>query len=192
MGAPILIELSPEAKATMASFEQAPYKIPFAIARGMDKSLPIVAGNIQANRLTGIGPFPIEEHKLGEVTTHLRASVRWTEAKIEGETVTGSIGSNVRYAAVHEFGFEGDVEVKPFFRKNRKFAFVAKIERVSKKTGRSYKTAVRGPEGQSQVKQHTRHMRIPARAPFGYGIEDNTQLITDAMSAELLDTFRNL
>src|ERR1700736_5958023 len=133
MSAPILIELTPESKAVLASFEQASYKIPFAIARGMDKALPEVASNIQTQRLTGAGPFPVEEHMLGIRSGQLRQSVRWTPAKIEGEIVTGSLGSPVRYAAVHEFGFEGDVTVKPFFRKNRRRDQFAKVERVSKK-----------------------------------------------------------
>ena len=192
MGAPILIELTPEAKAVMASFEEAPYKIPLAIARGMDKALPLVASNIQAKRLTGAGPFQVEEHMLGVRSGQLRESVRFTQAAIEGDTVTGSIGSPVRYAAVHEFGFEGDVQVKPFFRKNRRADQTAKIERVSKRTGRKYRATVKTASGLSQVKGFTRHMRIPARAPFGYGVADNDQMITDAMSAEILETFRNL
>jgi phage gpG-like protein len=193
MSAPILdIEFTAEAQRVIAGFGEAQYKVPIAIARGMDRALPIVASNIQAQRLTGLGPFPVEEHMLGQVSGQLRQSVRWTEAKIHGEVVTSSIGSPVRYAAVHEFGFDGDVQVKPFFRKYRGRDQFARAERVSQKTGRPYRTKIKTASGVSQVKGHARHMKIPARAPFGFGIADSEQVIADAVSTEVLRSFKDL
>jgi hypothetical protein len=49
-----------------------------ALKRGIDKALPEVASKIQADRLTGQGPFPIEEHMLGVRSGQLRQSVRFT------------------------------------------------------------------------------------------------------------------
>jgi hypothetical protein len=192
MSAPILIDLTPEAKARIAAFEQAPDTIRFAIAKGMDKALPEVASNIQAQRLTGLGPFPVEEHKLGIRSGQLRESVRWTPSVIEGDSVTGSIGSQVRYAAVHEFGFDGDVQVKPFFRKYRGRDRFARVEHVSPTTGRKYRSTTKTASGVSGVGSHTRHMRIPGRAPFGYGVQDNVEMISTTVSEAVTATFRNL
>jgi phage gpG-like protein len=104
---------------------------------------------------------------------------------IEGDTVIASIGSPLRYAAVHEFGFEGDVQVKPFFRKNRHADQFGKIERVSRRTGRRYRSTVKTASGVAPVKAHSRHMKIPARSPFGYGVADSDQLIINAVTSEL-------
>jgi phage gpG-like protein len=186
------IELSPEAQSFIGNLQQFPEKILLALKRGLDRATPIVASRIQAQRLTGQGPFPVEEHMLGQVTGLLRQSVRFTEAVITGDTVTSSIGSNVRYAAVHEFGFDGQVNVRPFFRKHRGRDQFAKIERVAKKTGRRYKATVKIATGVEGVSAHTRHMKIPARAPFRYGIADSDQVITNAITSELETAWKNL
>lgn len=182
----IQVELPHESRELIAKLgEFAAYKIPLALKRGLDAALPQVASRIQESRLTGQGPFPVEEHMLGVRSGQLRQSVRFTSAVIEGNTVTASIGSPLRYAAVHEFGFEGDVQVKPFFRKNRHADQFGKIERVSKRTGKRYRSTVKTASGVASVKAHTRHMNIPARAPFGYGVADTDQLIINAVTSEL-------
>jgi phage gpG-like protein len=106
---------------------------------------------------------------------------------IEGDTVTASIGSPLRYAAVHEFGFHGYVEVKAFFRHNRHADRSVKEPRVSMKTGKSYKARVKTASGLTPVRSHKRHMKIPARSPFGYGVADSEQLIANSITAELVN-----
>jgi hypothetical protein len=74
----------------------------------MNKALLIVAGRIQERRLTGHGPYPVAEHRLGERTGQLKLRTRATPATVtaQGEeaVVSGAIGSSVKYAAAHEFG----------------------------------------------------------------------------------------
>lgn len=189
----IQIELPPDSRSLIAQLEEfAAYKIPLALKRGLDKALPQVASRIQEARLTGQGPFPIEEHMLGVRSGQLRQSVRFTAGVIEGDTVTGSIGSPVRYAAVHEFGFQGAVQVKPFFRKNRHADQYGKIERVSRRTGRRYGSTIKTASGIAAVKAHTRHMKIPARAPFGYGVADTDQIIINAVSSQLETAWKEI
>jgi phage gpG-like protein len=186
MPAPIIqMEFDAESKALITKLEAFPEVLLPAMKRGLDEAVPQVASRIQSERLTGQGPFPIEEHMLGIRSGQLRQSVRFTPAIIEGGSVTASVGSPVRYAAVHEFGFEGDVQVKPFFRKNRERDQFTKVERVSKKTGRSYKSKLKTASGVSAVKAHKRHMKIPARAPFGFGVADSEQLIKNAVTSQI-------
>jgi phage gpG-like protein len=108
MSATITIQLSPSAIALADRFRAAPQEFPRAIKRGMNKALLIVAGRIQEKRLTGAGPYPVAEHRLGERTGQLKLRTRSTQAVSEtaGDTVTvtGAIGSSVKYAAAHEFG----------------------------------------------------------------------------------------
>src|SRR4051812_41637647 len=111
MNTPIIqMEFSPAAKSYIASLERFPAELKLALKRGLDRAVPQVASRVQAQRLTGQGPFPVEEHMLGVRSGQLRQSVRFTSAAISGDTVSASIGSPLRYAAVHEFGFEGDVQ----------------------------------------------------------------------------------
>jgi hypothetical protein len=117
-----------------------------AIKRGMDRGVKYAEGQIIAKRLTGQGPFPPSEHRLGVRTGRLRASVRSTAAVIAGDIVTASIGSDVVYAPVHEFGFTG---------------------------------TVRGRSGRS------RSMRIPERAPFRIGLQENLDYITNEIGDEI-------
>jgi phage gpG-like protein len=128
----------------------------------MTKSLEIVTGRIQEKRLSGKGPFPVEEHRLGQVTQQLTRSTRSTPAKVTSTgtqaVIEGSIGASVRYAAVHEFGFLGEVQVKAFKRKGR------------------------------SVKAYQRRMNIRARAPFQTGINENRDYIAGEIEKELVAT----
>ena len=118
MSATITIQLSPSAIALADKFRAAPQQFPQAIKRGMTKALAIVSGRIQETRLTGHGPFPVVEHRLGERTGQLKLRTRSTEAQIVSEgtqsVVTGAIGSSVEYAAYQEFGTKTLPERAPF------------------------------------------------------------------------------
>jgi hypothetical protein len=118
MSATITIQLSPSAIALSDKFRAAPQQFPQAIKRGMTKSLAIVSGRIQEKRLTGHGPFPVVEHRLGERTGQLKLRTRSTEARIvtEGDqaVVTGAIGSSASYAVYQEFGTRRLPERAPF------------------------------------------------------------------------------
>jgi hypothetical protein len=104
--------IPPETQAKIAKLTRLPEQLPQAIKRGMDYALSIVRGRIQQLRLSGKGPFPPEEHRLGIVTQQLQRSLREEPAVIAGGetvTVTGVIGSSVFYAALHEYGWSGTV-----------------------------------------------------------------------------------
>jgi len=151
----IEIELPPESQALIKRFDSMPEELPKAIKRGMDRALQIVAGRIVAKRLTGTGPFPPAEHRLGQRTGFLSRETRATLAVIRGNEVTGAIGTPVIYGRVHEFGFQGAVR------------------------GRSKKG-----------KPFTRQMRIPERAPFRTGINENADYIAGEIASEIEDTLK--
>jgi phage gpG-like protein len=70
-----------------------------AIKTALDATNEETVGYIQERYMTGPRP-----EKLGVITNRLRRSVRRSAAQIVGESVLSSIGSNVEYAAIHEFG----------------------------------------------------------------------------------------
>jgi hypothetical protein len=100
----VQITLSPEALATAKKLEAMPGALPAAIAAGVDKGNEYAIAKIQREHLTGKGPFPPAEHRLGVRTNRLRSSLTRTPAVIAGQVISSSIGTNVKYAAIHEFG----------------------------------------------------------------------------------------
>jgi hypothetical protein len=105
----IKIELPPESQALIKKFQDIPTEFPQTVKRGMDRALQVVRGRIQEKRLSGKGPYPPSQHRLGIVSQQLQRSLRAEPAVIRGNTVTGAIGSPIVYGAVHEFGFKGTV-----------------------------------------------------------------------------------
>ncbi len=118
MSATITIQLSPQAIALSEKFKRAPQEFPQAIKRGMTRALAIVSGRIQEKRLTGRGPFPVTEHRLGERTGQLKLRTQSKPVQITSEgnqaVIEGGIGSSVFYAAIHEFGGKKAPERAPF------------------------------------------------------------------------------
>lgn len=141
-----------------------------AIRRGMNTGLELISSRILTERLTGKGPFPVSAHQLGVRSGRLRQSVRTTAARINGLEVVGSIGSRVVYAAAHEFGFTGTVQVK--------------AHQSTRKTrnGRKLKVAARPV---FPVRAHQRKVVIPERAPFRTGIKEHLPLLEDAIATDI-------
>ncbi len=128
MSATITIQLSPQAIAIANKFKAMPQEFPQAIKRGMTRALQIVSGRIQQTRLTGHGPFPATEHRLGERTGQLKLRTQSTPATVKSQSgqvvVEGAIGSSVFYAAFNEFGTRKTPERAPFrtgIRENAKY-----------------------------------------------------------------------
>lgn len=179
MSIEIKIELSESAKAILAKMEAFPERRNQAIARGLNNANEVTKTNwIEANRLTGQGPFPVELHRLGigrsAIGGHLRESVSRTPAQIRGNQIYSAIGSNKKYAAIHEFGSGNMTRTskpgKVKLRLDRRGGLVRQLKNknlavFAKSTGKLYKEV--GFEGGKTFK-----INIPARAPFGHGIAD--------------------
>jgi hypothetical protein len=100
------VKMPADTEHLLLELSHVPLRIPFAIKRGMDRALQLIVGKIQRNRLSGTGPYPVSQHRLGTRTGQLQRSARAEPALITGggETVTGAIGTPIIYGEVHEFG----------------------------------------------------------------------------------------
>ena len=121
-------------------------------------------------------PVPIG---LRKISGRLQGSVRASEPVIIGDRVESAIGSNVVYAAVHEFGYQGPQEV-PAHTRAVKSRNVYRIgERADLRKSKLSATGV------ALVKAFTREVNIPARAPIQSAIEDRADDYGKAISAEV-------
>ncbi len=69
------------------------------ITSSLDRGAALLVGWSKDNRLSGPRP-----QYLGVVTERLRSSITFTPTIKEGNTYFSKIGTNVEYAAIHEFG----------------------------------------------------------------------------------------
>lgn len=171
MAAPIVIEITPQARAVIAKLQRFPQDIGAAIKRGMDDAGNQSWREIERQRFMGLSakPFPVSEHRLRNISDRLHTSLFYRAATVtqvgNQVSVTGRMGSEgVVYFPIHEYGFSGSASVKPFFRKNR------------------------GGKGGHDVKGHTRRMNIPARAPLHTGLEDHKILFQTKIQEQLVAT----
>ncbi len=180
----VTITLPPETLALLARVSAWPRALTRAVIATLNLENEITVGHIQRTRATGTGPFPVSEGKLGVITNRYRLSLRPSKAVVSGGSIVSAIGSNVRYAGGHEFGFNGTVPVKEHTR--RRFeTFTQKAGAyLDPRTGRirkSKKRTVTLTAAIFKVKAHQMRMHIPERAPIRRGIEDRLPLYGPAL-----------
>jgi len=161
----ITIKLTPPD--LLERLRNAPAIVPQAIAKATDEQNNLTVGSIIKNRMTGKGPFPPSEGKLGVRSGRLRASLRATPAIVTGQTVSSSIGSNVKYMGIHEFGGQ----TKPHL--------------IKASGGKSLRFVLGGRVVFAKSVKHP-GSKIPARAPIFRGIEDRSDAYGAALSGAAL------
>ncbi|MDD5349504.1 MAG: hypothetical protein PHQ12_04760 [Chthoniobacteraceae bacterium] len=200
MKPPVLhIEIPPETRAKMERLKTVlsePAMLD-VFRKGMDKGAAQAVSNIQQTRLTGEGPFPIEDHRLGVKTGRLRPSLRSVPAVVASNgafgSVIGGIGTNVGYAAIHEFGGvihrtvkAGKVRLRTdkggnLMRQGDNLAIFAK------RKGKGVHKRFREVEFAGGK---TYDIRIPARASLGHGLADNETTLTRAIARAISTSLR--
>lgn len=147
------------------------------VATAMDTRNQATKGYIQQNKLSQKGP-----RTLGVISGRLRQSASATPSKISGNVVASSLGSNVKYAAFHEFGFTGQENVRAHSR-------TVKINRPSFDTlGRERRSKKYNVTG--QVRAHTRNVDAPGRHMFGDGVRENADRYVADISAAYAGAFK--
>lgn len=188
MSLQIQISLDPKSKLLFARLANAPALAQQQLARAIDRENLFTVGRIQADRLSRRGP-----ETLGVITNRLRGSIRATKAVVtSGGGIHSSIGSNVVYAGIHEFGFEGGVTVKAHTRRIFEYAQGAATQVVfDSRTGRISRTKApkRKSTGVIQVRTHTRKVKMPARAFIRRTIEARSGAYSVAIGAALTRIF---
>lgn len=168
MSLQMTIKLREPAARIVKELETFPERMSQRIAGAMDRRNQLVVGYIQKEKLTRANP-----PYLNVRTGRMRGSVRATRAAVSGRVIRSSIGTNVRYAGVHEYGFKGTVQVGAFER-----------EIPANRFGKGGKGG-----GTEKVKAHSRRVNFKARHMFQDGIEDNLANYTDDISAAITEAW---
>jgi len=144
-----------------------------AIAVAMDLENELTIGHIVEHRLTGEGPYPPEQGKLGVRTGRLRRSLRPSKARIVGDAIISAIGTNVKYAAIHEFGGKTPPhDIRP------------------KEPGGALRFRAYGGIVFAAVVHHP-GSNIPLRAPIRRGIQDRVANYTASISEAIVKSWED-
>ena len=109
----VKVTIEPETVRYLRKLSEMPREVPKAVQRGLESALVTVTESLKTRRLSGRGPYPPSQHKLGARSGVLRDSVYY-RTSVRGNTVTGTIGSDVLYAPVHEYGAVIHARNKPY------------------------------------------------------------------------------
>jgi hypothetical protein len=187
----IEIKLTSNAAAISQQVKEFQPRMATAIAVAMDEEDQLTVGKIQASHLTAPGatkPLPPSEHRLRAISNRFRGSVNAIPAKVAANVIESGIGSNVAYAGVHEFGFDGIVQVKAHSR--RRFEVKPASRVFNPKTGKIHASkATRTPSGDIAVNAHSMHMRMPERAPIRTGIQERAANYSASISGAIVSAW---
>lgn len=160
-------QLTPEAQRVVDAIHRMPESMGPAVAKAMDEQNEITHGHITQRYLSRRGP-----QSLGVVTNRLRSSLRRTRARITSDLgVVSSIGSNVEYMGVHEFGFSGSMSIRSHTRRQTQMFGRPLLKPIS-----------------VSVKAHTRNVNIRERAPIRRGVNDRLSLYVRSISDAIVET----
>lgn len=181
------IQLTPQAENIVAGLQTLPGRIVTAIASGMDQANQYALSNIQAKHLTGHGPFPVEEHKLGRVTGLLRDSAWATGAQpISATAVQSGIGSNVKYARIHEVGGRIAHPARQMKLRHRLDARGNLVKQLGNSNLLMFARADHKRVRETTVQGKAYSIEMPARAPFRTGIDETAPTYKKTISQSIV------
>ena len=165
------IELSEEAQKILRDLEALPETMPKAIAEAMHDENRFTISHIQSKYLSFSRSGPPVEIGLRVKSGRLRGAVWAPRPEINGEEVSTSIGNNVEYAAIHEFG--GTIHIGE--RKGTVRLRVNAAGELIRQPGRRGAIFARADHKRVREVGYTagaHDIEMPARAPIQRGIED--------------------
>lgn len=152
-----------------------------AVAKAMDQQNQLTIGDITIKRLSFPREGPVVPDGLRVQSGLLRRSLRATPAVVVGENVASTIGSNVKYAAIHEFGFDGVVQVGPHTRK--------RFERKKFIGGKGRAVTRKVRVGDINVVAHSREVHLPERKYVRGTLFDRADKYIEAFGNAIQDEF---
>lgn len=134
--------------------ENMPGNVTMSVAKRIQIVLFKLEGNVKSKKLT--------DQALRVRTNRLRSSIHASDVAVTADKVSGTVGTNVIYAAPHEYGFSGPVSVKEHLRQ------------VKKVFGHQLKNPMT-----VKVSAFTRQMNLPERSFLRSQMREDEKFIHD-------------
>lgn len=149
------------------------------------KSYLLTTTNRLAIALQALVKNKLSGEVLHNRTGTLRRSINYAVHDDAG-SVVASVGTNVVYAAAHEYGFNGDVTVRAHIRRSKAKMALATKHYVNKFGQMSIHVAQTGKYGKQsgdiQVRSFTRHMSMPERSYLRSSLHEQSGSIREALA----------
>lgn len=175
----IEIKITPPPSEISRTWAEFPRRLNAHIAAALDVQNELTIASAVTNRLRFPSSAPPVPDGLRLITGHLARSLSSRKAVDTGDGVTSAIQSSVKYAAVHEYGFEGRVFVRPHSRKTQKH--------YSKTLGRT-----KIQRGEASVRGFSRNMHLPARSFIRSTLRERQGDYEQAIKNTVADTLKEM
>lgn len=159
-------------RALAKQVRQMPARLRSALARTLDEENNRTLVALTIGRMGFSSAGPVQANGLRRISSTAVRSLRATKAEIQGDDITASLGTNLRYVQAHEFGFVGEVFVQAHNRRIFKYGKARLVRFTNPVTGeggqftRRSRRVARDSGGNARgttVRAHQMHMNLPAR-----------------------------
>lgn len=169
---PITVTISPAAQQFLRNGDAS---VRAAVLRAVDTQNELTAGAAVEKRMSFARNDPPQPDGTRVQTGRLRRSLRRSKARWDGDVCVSSIGSNVVYFGVHEFGYAGEQHVASFQRRTpTRFLVAGNTKTISVKSAQRLGLFTRGGKPRAghrivggdqtvTVRAFARNARFPAR-----------------------------
>lgn len=166
-------------EAVLAFFRGAGDKLHLSVRSAVDR-LSIELQTLVKKKLSG----EVLHNRTGTLRRSINRVIVDTPARIEAQ-----VGTNVVYAAIHEYGFDGEVNVREHVR--RLYAEgTEKLSGASHGGIRSWKRVQGQMRGETTVKAHSRHVKMPERSYLRSSLKEMGPQIAEGIRAAALGALR--
>ena len=173
--------------ALMAHLTQFPERLATSMVKAMRRVVIGLQAHVKADKLTG--------QVLHVRTGTLRRSINQEVRYAGGGLIEGIVGTNVEYAAAHEYGFHGTVTVRAHV---RRISTASKAKALSSSSGKAATIARwvgrssknRFVKGYADVRAHTRTVNLPERSFLRTALKEYEPLANIEFQRALMEAFR--
>lgn len=154
--------------------KRVPRAIEAMVYRTVQRLAIDLQGYVKADKLSG--------QVLHVRTGTLRRSIN-QEVQQSGSVIKGIVGTNVKYARIHEYGFAGEMTVKEHLRR-RKETILADIKQYGAEIGKlSGLRNIHSTGEMFTVRAHMRHVNLPERSFLRSALKDFEPKIIQQLKA---------
>jgi phage gpG-like protein len=148
-------------------------KIITAVEKRMQRVVKKIEASVKTDKLSG--------QVLHVRTGTLRRSIH-SDVKSDGSQIVGTVGTNLIYAAYHEYGFNGTENVKEHMRQIKQAAILHTKGARAGTVNKAATAKQHGPAQMAKVRAHTRHVNYPAHSFLRTTLREQEQFAKNELS----------